>query len=305
MLRVGDRARGGQLGDVKALSEAVLQNISANRPGNACHFGPCRPSGRFYSGTMISIALLAPLTRATPRGVLRAASWAFAVACGLAVAALPANADDAAPRLDAALVDQVRSLALGKAAEPGAPRVEVVIGQLDPRLHLAPCERIEPYLPPNTRMWGRSRIGLRCTRGPVAWNVYLPVTVKAWGRALVMPAGAQAGTLVADADLAEADVDLAEEASPVVIDRKLVAGRTLAQSLRPGQAVRLAHVKARQYFAAGDSVRVVALGAGFSMESVGQAVTHGIEGQPARVRIESGVVVTGTPAGERRMELAQ
>jgi len=252
---------------------------------------------------MIWIALLAPLTRATPAGVLRALSWTLVVAVGLAASALPANAEDAAPRLDATLVEQVRSLAVGKPGEPGAPRVEVVVGQLDPRLHLAPCERIEPYLPPNARMWGRSRIGLRCTRGPVAWNVYLPITVKAWGRALVMPTGAQAGSVVEESELDEADVDLAEEASPVVIDRRLIAGHTLTQSLRPGQAIRQAHLKARQWFAAGDSVRVVAVGAGFTTESVGQAVTHGIEGQPARVRIESGAVVTGAPAGVRRMEL--
>ena len=252
---------------------------------------------------MISIALLAPLTRATPGGVLRALSWALVVTVGLAASAMPANAEDAAPRLDAALVDQVRTLAVGKPAEPGAPRVEVVVGQLDPRLRLAPCDRIEPYLPPNTRMWGRSRIGLRCTSGPVAWNVYLPVTVKAWGRALVMTTGAQAGTVVDEADLDVADVDLAEDASPVVTDRRMIAGHTLAQSLRPGQAVRQSHIKARQWFAAGDSVRVVAIGAGFSTESVGQAVTHGIEGLPARVRIESGAVVSGTPAGVRRMEL--
>lgn len=252
---------------------------------------------------MISIALLSPLTRATPRAVFRFAAAALVGLLGIAFMTLPANASDAVPHLDAALVEQVRGLALGPAAPAaGSPRIEVVLGQLDPRLHLAPCERIEPYLPPNSRMWGRTRIGLRCTRGPVAWNVYLPLTVKAWGRALVLPAGAQAGSVVADADLDEADVDLADENGAAFTERRQVAGRTLAQSLRPGQAIRQSHIKARQYFAAGDSVRVVAAGPGFSLESTGQAMSNGIEGQPAKVRIESGVVVTGLPAGERRME---
>ena len=150
-------------------------------------------------------------------------------------AALPANADEAAPALAAGLVDQVRSLALDKAGAPGATRVEVVVGQLDPRLHLAPCERIEPYLPTNVRLWGKSRIGLRCKEGRTAWNVYLPIVVKVWGRALVVPAGATAGSVLADADLDEAEVDLAEEFTPVFFDRKLVVGRTLAQALRPAR----------------------------------------------------------------------
>ena len=253
---------------------------------------------------MLSIVLLSPLARATPRGALRVATWLVVGLLGLAASALPAKAaDSAAPALDAGLAEQVRQMALGPtAATKGGPRIEVVLGQLDPRLRLAPCERVEPYLPPNARMWGRTRIGLRCTQGAVAWNVYLPLTVKAWGRALVLPAGAQAGSVVADADLDEADVDLAEEHGAAFTDRRQVAGRTLAQSLRPGQAVRHTHIKARQYFVAGDPVRVVAAGPGFALESMGQAMSNGIEGQPARVRIEGGAVVSGLPSGERRLE---
>ena len=248
---------------------------------------------------MLSIALLAPLARVAPRRL----AWGLLLVAALLVAALPANAEDA-PALAPGLVDQVRSLALDRTAVPAAARVEVVIGQLDPRLHLAPCERIEPYLPANVRLWGKSRIGLRCTQGRTAWNVYLPIVVKVWGRAIVVPGGAAAGSVLAEGDLGEAEVDLAEEFTPAFFDRQLVVGRTLAQSLRPGQAVRQAHIKSRQWFAAGETVKVVAVGEGFSLESVGQALTHGIEGQPAKVRTENGRVVTGTPAGERRLELA-
>lgn len=248
---------------------------------------------------MLSIALLAPLARLAPRRL----AWALVVFCSLIVPASPVNAEEPAPALAAGLVDQVRDLALGQASAPAAARVEVVVGQLDPRLHLAPCERIEPYLPTNVRLWGKSRIGLRCKEGRTAWNVYLPIVVKVWARALVLPAGAAAGSVVADADLAEAEVDLAEEFTPAFFDRKAVVGRTLAQAIRPGQALRQAHIKSRQWFAAGETVRVVALGDGFALEGVGQALTNGLEGQPARVRTESGRVVTGVPSGERRLEL--
>ena len=49
-------------------------------------------------------------------------------------------------------------------------------------------------------------------------------------------------------------------------------------------------------------MKVVAAGDGFARRQ-GQALTHGIEGQPARVRTESGRIVTGMAAGERRLEL--
>jgi flagellar basal body P-ring formation protein FlgA len=248
---------------------------------------------------MLSIVLFTPLARVAPRML----AWALLVVCGLFAAGVPANADEAQPALAAALVDQVRSLAADRAVLPGNARVEVIVGQLDPRLHLAPCDRVEPYLPPNVRLWGKSRIGLRCKEGRTAWNVYLPITVKVWGRALVVPAGGIAGSVVQEADLDEAEVDLAEEATPTFLDKKLVAGRTLAQPLRPGQAVRQGHIKLRQWFAAGETVKLVAAGDGFALEGSGQAMTNGVEGQPARVRTESGHVVTGLPTGERRLEL--
>ena len=216
---------------------------------------------------MLSIVLLAPLARLappSPQALVRAAAWLLAAAFAAVGSALPANAaDEVPPQLDAGLVDQVRSLAAAKVAEPGAPRVEVVVGQLDPRLRLAPCERIEPYLPPNVKLWGKSRVGLRCKQGPTAWNVYLPVTVKVWARAVVVPAGAASGSVLAEADLAEAEVDLAEEHTAAVLDRRAVVGRTLAQAL-----------------------------------------THGFEGHPARVRTDNGRIITCQPVGERRVEVS-
>ena len=190
------------------------------------------------------------------------------------------------------------------AAPAGASRVEVSIGQLDTRLRLAPCQRIEPYLPSNTRLWGKTRIGLRCMQGSTLWNVFLPITVKVFGRALVAPTGASAGSVLAPGDLVEAEVDLAAEFTPAVTDAGQAIGRVLAQALQPGQALRQSHLKIRQWFAAGDTVKVIALGDGFSLEGEGQALTNGLEGQSARIRTESGHVLTGRPVSERRVELA-
>src|SRR4029079_11688804 len=96
------------------------------------------------------------------------------------------------------LVEQVQRYAdaatgrLAQAAE--GVRIEVEVGRLDARLKLAPCARIEPYLPHGTRLWGRSQIGVRCAEGPSRWNVYLPVIVHVRGRALVAARALPAGT---------------------------------------------------------------------------------------------------------------
>jgi flagella basal body P-ring formation protein FlgA len=73
--------------------------------------------------------------------------------------------------------------------------------------------------------------------------------------------------------------------------------------LQPGQAVRAADLRLRQWFAAGDTVRVLARGDGFSVSGEGQALGAGIEGQSVRVRTESGRVLTGLPVAAHQVEV--
>jgi flagella basal body P-ring formation protein FlgA len=222
------------------------------------------------------------------------------------IAVTVAIAADAPPSLDLGLEQQVRELALAgtRHAGAGVSRVDIQIGQLDPRLHLAPCQRVEPYLPAGTRLWGKARIGLKCTQGPTAWNVFLPITIKMFGKALVATAPLAVGAVLAEGDLVQAEVDLAEDTSVAVADAQFAIGRTLARAINSGQSLRQAHLRPRQWFAAGETVRVVAIGAGFSVAGEGQALTPGVEGQPARVRTESGRVLTGMPVGEHRIDMS-
>jgi flagella basal body P-ring formation protein FlgA len=211
------------------------------------------------------------------------------------------------PALDTAWAARVEQLATQAArAAFGANsqvRVEVVAGALDPRLKLAPCQRVDVYLPAGQRVWGRSRIGLRCLEGPVAWNVYLPLTVKVFAPSLVATQALAAGTVLQAGHLQSAEVDWAAAESPVVAVPATALGRTLAHGLAAGAALRDADLRKRQWFAVGDPVRVLAVGQGFTVAGEGVALTPGLEGQPARVRTEGGRLVTGVAAGERRVEV--
>jgi flagella basal body P-ring formation protein FlgA len=179
------------------------------------------------------------------------------------------------------------------------PRFEIELGRLDPRLRLAPCIKIQPYLPPGVRLWGRSRVGLRCVQGAVAWNVYLPVTVKAWSTAVVARRGLPAQTVLNAEDLSLAEVDIAAESSPVVTLLPEATGRTTNRVLQPGEALRQVDLKQRQWFAAGDTVRLTLQGEGFNVMQEGIAITPGIEGQAARIRTDNGKVITAFPSGPK------
>lgn len=184
-----------------------------------------------------------------------------------------------------------------------ALRPEVVIGTLDRRLRLAPCNRIEPHMPKGSRLWGRSRIGLRCVDGPRPWNVYLPVTIKAWGPAWVLKHPVSAGTLLTQDDAEMAEIDWAEQRSVVLADPALWVGQQAAFTLLPGQALRENMVRASLAFPAGAQVRVTQSGTGFQVMVSGKALSPGQLGQTTRVRLPDGRIVTGLVRDGQTVEI--
>lgn len=182
-------------------------------------------------------------------------------------------------------------------------RMEVSVGTLDSRLRLASCSRVEPYIPVGTRLWGRTRLGLRCVEGMGKWNVFLPVTIKAIGRAWVMRRDVTPGTVLGEADVMEAEVDWAEENSPVIADPAHWVGQVAVRNLMTGQALRQNMVRPAQVFQAGAQVRIVAQGTGFEITSDGQAVSPGVIGQLARVRMNNGRIMSGTVLDVRTVKL--
>lgn len=204
-----------------------------------------------------------------------------------------AQTDDNA-RLEQLAREFVTPAMAGTAAAGGAVlRPEVVIGTLDSRLRLAPCEKVEPHLPRGTRLWGRSRIGLRCVQGTTRWNVYLPVTVKAIGPAWVLKRPVASGTTLTADDAEQADTDWAAQPSTVLADPALWIGRQASFNLQPGQALRQNMVRTAPVFAPGALVKVASGGTGFQVIVTGEAMAPGLPGQTTRVRLPGGRVVSG------------
>jgi flagellar basal body P-ring formation protein FlgA len=225
------------------------------------------------------------------------------LALALAGVALAVHAQ-AEPDLRALALEWARDAAhAGAPAQAGALRLEVQVGAVDPRLKLAPCGQIEPYLPPGARLWGRSRVGLRCVDGMSRWNVTLPLMVRATGLAWVIKGQVAAGAVITEQDVVQSEVDWAEESSPVLPDAQAWLGQTATRLLQTGQAVRQGMLKPAQVFQAGAPVRVVAQGPGFQVSGDGQALSAGVVGQSARIRLDNGRVTSGTVLDARTVRI--
>ena len=284
---------------------AVASNVSAIRPDKRVHFRTLcdaplltvrpvniRPAQCLLASAALSVNLFTLV-------------WAQPVASLPPAPATTSASASAAGGLTPEFLAQATDL-VRQAAQAGAPRGAQILalpGALDARLQLAPCTQVQPFMPAGVQPWGRSRVGLRCLQGPVAWQVFLPVTVQVWAPAVVATATLPAGARLEGSQLALAVVDWA--AAPGAPHAELVAldGRVLVRPVAAGHALRVSDLRARQWFASGDNVQFVARGHGFAVSAEGQAMNAGLEGQPVRVRMESGRVVVGLPVGHKRVEL--
>ena len=226
-----------------------------------------------------------------------AAGWLLALAGGVALAQT-VNPAGMQTSVQAWVVQVLGAGQGGQAGTESVLRMDVQVGVIDARLKLAPCLQTEIYLPPGSRLWGRSRVGVRCLEGVSRWNVTLPVTVNAWGKAWVVKGQVAAGSAVVASDVIEAEVS-----AGVLLDPALWLGQVATRSLSTGQTLRQGMVKPALVFQAGTQVRVVAQGPGFQVSSDGQALSAGIVGQSARVRMDNGRIANGVVLDFRTVKI--
>ena len=231
------------------------------------------------------------------------AAFGLVAALTFPMAAQAQGADAPPELLNATQLWLNQAVAAVRTSESGPLRMEVLVGALDSRLKLASCAKVEPYLPPGTRLWGKTRLGVRCLEGASRWNVFLPVTVSAYGPAWVIKGNVASGSVLTESDAMVTEVNWAEEASPIMSQSSQWVGQVAARGLSTGQALRQSMIRPAQAFQSGTQVRVVAKGVGFQIAADGQAISAGVVGQPARVRMSNGRVMSGTVLDNRTVML--
>jgi flagella basal body P-ring formation protein FlgA len=179
--------------------------------------------------------------------------------------------------------------------------LQATAGAPDARLRLAPCDRVEVFTP--ARLWGNSHLGLRCTQGATRWSVTVPVQVQAWGQAWTLRNDVLAGQMLTVQDLEKQEVDWAADPSPVLTQSNVWQGQVASRALRAGQTLRQNTLRAAKVFNGGAQVRVLVQGSGFQVSAQGRALTPGIVGQVAQIRMENGRVMNATVVDARTVRV--
>lgn len=171
-------------------------------------------------------------------------------------------------------------------------RVSYSIGALDPRTQLTPCPALEAFLPPGSRLWGNSTIGVRCVAA-ANWSIYVPVQISVYGNYLVSSHPLSQGQVISEGDLALQNGDLAALPSGTLTELAQALGKTLRNSVGAGQPLRADTLLAPIIIRQGQAVRLLANGPGFAVTGDGTALNNAAEGQSVQVRTPSGTTTSG------------
>ncbi|WP_396329229.1 flagellar basal body P-ring formation chaperone FlgA [Burkholderia anthina] len=156
---------------------------------------------------------------------------------------------------------------------------------------LVACTTLEPFLPTGARLWGRTTVGVRCA-GERPWTVYLQAKVTVQATYYVAARQITPGEPLTAADLIARDGDLTVLPLAVITDPAQAVGATALARISAGLPLRQDMLKSAASVSAGQTVRVVAAGPGFTISAEGSVLANAAPGQSVRVRMAAGQIVT-------------
>jgi flagellar basal body P-ring formation protein FlgA len=181
-------------------------------------------------------------------------------------------------------------------------KVTVTANAIDPNLKLAECAALEVFLPPGSRAWGRTSVGVRCN-APAIWTIYAQAKVSVKAQYLAAANALAQGHVMTSQDIVMQEGDLAQLPAGVFTDAGQVIGRTVSMSMTAGSVLRQETLKQALVIQQGQAVLLTSTGKGFTVAAEGKALKNANEGQVVQVKVESGQVVSGIARAGGKVEV--
>lgn len=181
---------------------------------------------------------------------------------------------------------------LVKQTEGYPGQASISVGAIDNNLKLAPCPNAEVFLPPGSRAWGKTSVGVRCP-APTMWTIYVQAKVSVVAKYLVASAPLAQGHVVNSQDLMYENGDLTQLPAGVFTEPEQAIGRLVNISLNAGTVLRQEMLKQPPAIQQGQTVQLVSIGNGFRISSEGQAINTATDGQVVQAKVASGQVISG------------
>lgn len=180
--------------------------------------------------------------------------------------------------------------------------VQVKAGAIDPHLKLAACIQPEVFLPPGSRAWGKTSVGVQCD-APVRWKIYVQANVSIKGQYLTASHPLPQGHTITKQDLTFAVGDLTRLPAGVFTEASQIIGQTVRSSMMAGSVLKQNMLKQALAIQQGQTVLLTTAGIGFTINAEGKALKNASVGQVVPVKVRSGQVVSGIARENGKVEV--
>jgi flagella basal body P-ring formation protein FlgA len=186
------------------------------------------------------------------------------------------------------------------AALPG--KVTYKVNEIDQRIALPACAKLEAFLPAGSQFIGRTSIGVRCLEKN-GWSIFVPVQIKVSFNLLVSARQLPMGHILQEQDLTIQTTEVSQTEG--ITDIKQALGKVLRYSITSGQVLREDMLRLPFSVTQGQIVPLIVQSDGFSIRSEGSALGNASAGQTVHVRIGSGRVIGGVARANGVVEIGQ
>lgn len=169
-------------------------------------------------------------------------------------------------------------------------KVAYKVEEIDRRIVLPECSKLEAFLPAGGKLIGKTAVGVRCNEAQ-GWSISVPVQIRVSINLLVSARQLPPGHTLQEEDLAAQPAEAAQSGG--ITDARRVTGKVLRYGIAAGQVLREDMLRAPYSVVQGQAVQLIMQGNGFSIRNEGVALGNASEGQTVQVRAGAGRVISG------------
>ncbi len=163
-------------------------------------------------------------------------------------------------------------------------RVDITVGNLDPRLVLAACTQpLTMTLNDPSNSGGNLTVQTRC-EATQSWSIYVPAQVSLFRPLAVASRPLMRGDVISERDIQIDVVNVSQLRQGYLARRESIIGQELQRPMNTGEAFRGSILEAPLVIKRGDAVHIEMQAGTIAVNSTGIAMANGRIGQRIRVR---------------------
>ncbi len=173
--------------------------------------------------------------------------------------------------------------------------IQVIVGQLDPRLRLKPCSiPLQAFQQNYETKRTLSTVGVRCNDSK-PWSLYVPVSVKNLKLVAILKHAVIRNTIISEDDIVLEKRNINRLTSGYFDATEQLIGKIITQNLSSGAVLTKHHIKAATAVNRGQTVTLIVKNAVIEVRTKGVAMSKGAIGERIKVKnTNSERIIEGT-----------